>query len=180
MKSFYFSSFPHSEIFPFMYFHLRKKDLCSWFHTVLSTSRCLIVTSFSLLINSSLYLEIFLFLLCLEMGWEEDISLVKIVIPASYFSSFSFHFPSPFFYLSLPSSLSLSLCKQTREHSAPTSAILITWPLLDFMNFDFSPYSTETAVWGGPKWFLNYLTQVSFSWSLTFVWHFTLRPVSYF
>lgn len=147
MKSFYFSSF-HTQKSSFFQVLPSEEEgsmfLISQSPIYFKMSNCDFVFSFDK--QFSLPRNIFISPV-LKQGGREDIYSVKIVIPTSYFSSFSFHFPLPPFPLPLPSLISLSLLsKQTREHSAPTSAFLITQPLLNSMNFYFSPYSTETAL----------------------------------
>lgn len=85
---------PHWEIFP-LYLNLRKRGPYSWFHTILCTSRQLLMTLLSLLIQFSLPRNILIFLLL-----KGDKTLI-IIIPRSCFSS-SFLFTLLFLLCFLP------------------------------------------------------------------------------
>lgn len=141
-----------------LYLNLRKKDPYSWFHTILSTSRCLLVTLFSLLIYFSLPRNIFI---SLVLKGEKTFSSV-IIIPVS---CFSFHLfpPCPSSLsstVSLPSPLSAAQPNQGTFCSYQCH-FLITYPLLNPVKFGFSLYCIETVLWGY-SWFLNCLIQCPF------------------
>ena len=140
MKSFYFSSFHTQKSF----FHVLPSEeegsmfLISYSPIYFKMSNCDLVLSSDK--QFSLPRNIFISPV-LKQGGREDISLVKIVTPASYFSSFSFHFPLSPFSLPPPSLISLSLSAVQANQGAFCSYFLT-------LNFYFSPYSTETALRG--------------------------------